>query len=143
MLFNSSSMSTINQSHASGPGRPKTKIEINLLDPKESLETFQKFCKVKSTKNNLKEIGSGLINMTTETFTRGTQMELEVESVCELISKFDIYEKCYLMDIINSQMENEDKVKNTFMLYSDLPYEQKCDMFARLGNSLNDVIYEK
>ena len=143
MLFSSSSMSTTKQSHASGPGRPKTKIEINLLDPKESLETFQKFCKVKSTKNNLKEIGSGLINMTTETFTRGTQMELEVESVCELISKFDIYEKCYLMDIINSQMENEDKVKNTFMLYSDLPYEQKCEMFALLGNSLNDVIYEK
>ena len=40
LLFSSSSMSTTKQSHASGPGRPKTKIEINLLDPKESLETF-------------------------------------------------------------------------------------------------------
>ena len=63
-------MSTIKQPHASGPGRPKTKIEINVLDPKESLETFQKCCKVKSPNNNLKEIESGFLNMSTEAFTR-------------------------------------------------------------------------
>ena len=125
-----------------GPGRPKTKFEFDLLDPEESLRVLEKNVKQEKFKATLEVFGKGILRNVTEPSSIGTQTQPDIDSICEIVKDFDEFEKCFLMANIMSQLSNEEKVNSIFLLYNDLEYEQQCDMFALLGNSLNQEIYE-
>ena len=125
-----------------GPGRPKTKFEFDLLDPEESLRVLEKNVKQEKFKATVEVFGKRILRNVTEPSSIGTQTQPDIDSICEIVKDFDEFEKCFLMANIMSQLSNEEKVNSIFLLYNDLEYEQQCDMFALLGNSLNQEIYE-
>ena len=135
-------MSKHNQLKPTGPGRPKTKFEFDLLDPEESLRVLENKCNQDKFKPTLEVFGKGLLRKVTEPSSIGTQTEPDIESICEIVQDFEEFDKCFLMANIMGQLRNEEKVNSIFLLYNDLPYKQQCDLFALLGNSLNQEIYE-
>ena len=83
-------MSKHNQIKHTGPGRPKTKFEFDLLDPEESLRLLKDKCQQEKFKPTLEVFGKGLVRKFMEPSSIGTQTQPDIESINEILATIPI-----------------------------------------------------
>ena len=127
------------------PGRPFTKLEIDLNDPMKVLKDVERLCNVKNQqiRLNITILAKGLLDMVMDRKTESVQTENEtIELISQSTDRLSSYEKSHLVSDIFTKVKREDQVKILFMFYSDLDIDQQSDVFSFLGYSLNDDVYE-
>ena len=123
-------------------GRPLSSIEFFPHNPQRSLAKILKVCREdENVKSNMLEFASSLTKSLVVSEERSTQSENVqnsiIQSISELIENCTSYEKSFLLSNIWSKIDNDDQIKMLFLHYSELEFEQQVNLFAFLGNSLN------
>ena len=129
-------------------GRPLSSIEFFPHNPQRSLAKILKVCREdENVKSNMLEFASSLTKSLVVSEERSTQSENVqtsiVQSISELIENCTSYEKSFLLSNIWSKIDNDDQIKMLFLHYSELEFEQQVNLFAFLGNSLNQTFFEE
>ena len=129
-------------------GRPLSCIEFFPHNPQRSLAKILKVCREdENVKSNMLEFASSLTKSLVVSEERSTQSENVqtsiVQSISELIENCTSYEKSFLLSNIWSKIDNDDQIKMLFLHYSELEFEQQVNLFAFLGNSLNQTFFEE
>ena len=128
-------------------GRPLSCIEFYPHNQQRSLAKILKVCREdENVKRNMLDFASSLTKSLVVSVERSTQSENVqnsiIQSISELTENCTSYEKSFLLSIIWSKIHKDDQIKMLFLHYSELEFEQQVNLFAFLGNSLNQTVYK-
>ena len=129
-------------------GRPTCSIELSLNNPLRSMKDITRYCEQnESMKANMITFANSLLDCFVKSETKTTQTNNDetslIQNICELSENFTSYEKSFLLSNIWSKIHPDDQIKIIFMFYCELEQGQQEDLFAFLGDSLNETIYEE
>ena len=123
-------------------GRPKCIFEVNVKNPEKCLDELISICEDDDEmKTNLNMMGKSIIARTTNTSTGSSQTEIRIDSLVTMTEQLNSLDKCILIDVLLKQLSRKERLKVTFVTYSDMPEDDQCNFFALLGHSMNSDLY--
>ena len=123
-------------------GRPKCIFEVNVKNPEKCLDELISICEDDDEmKTNLNMMGKSIIARTTNTSTGSSQTEIGIDSLVTMTEQLNSLDKCILIDVLLKQLSRKERLKVTFVTYSDMPEDDQCNFFALLGHSMNSDLY--
>ena len=136
-------------------GRPVSKIEINLNNPKRSIQELSHLCRVPRLQENASIIAHALLEVANTQEHIGTQTDnlkikhnhcqtkdMDINDMFDTLEKLSEEDRSYMVSSAWMEMSSQCKLKLLMMFYSNLEVEEQSDMLAFQGHSLNKEIYE-
>ena len=136
-------------------GRPVGKIEINLNNPKKTIQEFSHLCRNPRLQQNAKIIAHALLEVSNAEEHVGTQTDhvelrndhcqtedMDIKDIFDILEKLSEEDRSYVVSSVWNEMSSQCKLKILMICYSNLGLEEQSDMLAFQGHSLNKEIYE-
>ena len=123
-------------------GRPKCIFEVNVKNPEKCLDELINVCEDDDEmKTNLNMIGKTIIARTTNTSTGISQTEIGIDCLATMTEQLNSLDKCILIDVLLKQLSSQERLKVTFVTYSDMPDDNQCNFFLLFSHSINSDLY--
>ena len=125
-----------------GPGRPSSKIEVNLSNPKEAIEIIISQCKNEKIKSDINFIGKALLEITSEVEyeTSGTQTNHDLAQ--SLMEDASVETISHLISFAWLKLDPDTKIKMLMLFFSNLDSGLQKDFMGFLGMFFNQTVYE-
>ena len=144
-----------NLSH--GPGRPQCRItmEVNFNNPQKAIDQIKLICRSQANKEKVKFFAKALLDLIenenvekssqteNEKVEKSSQTDMDIsEFISEVTKNASSDDLAYLISSMWKHIYMVDKMKLMMMFFNELSFDGQVNIFAFLGNCLNEDMFK-